>query len=124
MYNVYPYSTVHGTIALHSARHQSNSHGRINNDRAWKESTTMHHPMLVLDSHVQAVTTNRLQKARMAEQIRLATAGQPGLVSRAVTSVRRVVGEALIGLGTRLHQEPGACGMDTMPVTPSRSISS
>lgn len=84
----------------------------------------MHHSMLVLDSHVQAVTTNRLQRARMAEQIRLATAGKPGLVSRAVTSVRRVVGEALIGLGTRLHQEPVTRGIDTMPVTPSRSISS
>ncbi len=38
----------------------------------------MHQPMLVLDAHVQAVTANRLQKALMAEQIRLATAGQPG----------------------------------------------
>ncbi len=84
----------------------------------------MHHPMLILESHAQAVTANRLQKALMAEQIRLATAGQPDLASRVITSIRHVVGEALIGLGTRLHRRPVTHGIDTTPVTPSRTISS
>lgn len=87
----------------------------------------MQHPMLVLESHVQAVTTKRLQQALMAEQIRLATAGQPGPVAVMVTNVRRVAGEALIALGTRLHQESrrqDAGDIEHLDVTPSRSISS
>lgn len=87
----------------------------------------MHHPMLVLDAHVQAVTTNRMQQALLARQIRQATAGQAGPLSVAITNIRRAAGRSLIALGTRLHQESprrAAAGMERLAVTPSRGISS
>lgn len=87
----------------------------------------MHHPMLVLDSHVQAVTTTRLQQALLARQIHLATAGQAGPLALAITNIRRAAGEALIAIGTRLRPgltRPAATEIEGIAVTPSNGISS
>lgn len=128
MYNVYPYSTIHGTIALRSTANRVNPRTRINNEVVWKESATMNQSLFIMDAHVQAVHSKRLQQARLAEQIRLARGQQPSRFSRIVTSFRQSTGGTLIALGQRLQRghrfAHAARELEAMRVTRERAISS
>ena len=66
----------------------------------------MHLHLHGLDSHVQHVTTQRLNDALVAEQRRLARGERQGRLGMAVKSLRVAIGVMLITAGERLRREP------------------
>lgn len=87
----------------------------------------MQTPLLVLEAHIQAVDTNRLQQARRAELIRIARAGQSSPLSRFISSLRRVAGGTLVALGQKLQHQPenwATRELEAMNVTRTQASSS
>lgn len=127
MYTTYPYTVASGMIEAQGAIARINSLACINNEQPWKETRTMYTPLMVLDAHVQAVHTNRLQEARQAELLRLARQGQQGLVARFFATLRRTSGKTLVSVGHWLQRTPAdrvAQELEAMSVTRSQASSS
>lgn len=127
MFNVYPYSGAYGIVEELRTTQRVNSRTRINNQPAWKDSHTMQTPLLVLDAHIQAVNTNRLQQARLAELVRLAQQGQSTTVSRIIATIRRSTGSTLVSIGQWLQREnvtQAARELEAMSVTNKSALSS
>lgn len=108
MYNVYPHSAAYGMIEAHRSIDRVSSRTRINHESIWKDTHSMHTPIHVLDAHVQAVNTNRLNDARRAEMIRLAKGQQPTAMRRFIATCRQATGGTLISLGQWLQREHAA----------------
>ena len=86
----------------------------------------MQTPLLVLDAHIQAVNTNRLQQARLAELVRLAQPGQSTTVSRIIATIRRSTGSTLVSIGQWLQREnvtQAAREFEAMSVTNKNGVS-
>ena len=64
-------------------------------------NTSLH----TLEVHVQAVSTNRLRQALLAEQIRIANAHQPRGAGRIMLAIRASTGSWLISVGEKLSQQ-------------------
>lgn len=127
MFNVYPYSAAYGIVEELRIANRVNSRTRINNEPYRKEPHTMQTPLLVLDAHVQAVNTNRLQEARRAELIRLSRQQQPSQVMRLISTLRQTSGQALVSFGTWLQREPvnaAAREFDARNVTSTKTMPS
>lgn len=123
MYNVHQYSGAHGIIEGLKTADRVNSLTCINNQPTWKDTRTMQTPLLVLDAHVQAVSTNRLLEARRAELLRLARQTHGSPVARLIARLRRLTGVTLVSVGQRL-QESTTPEIDAMSVTSTRASSS
>lgn len=106
MFNVHPYSAAFGIVEEIRTAHRVDQRARINNDVTRKDIATMHTPLLVLDAHIQAVHTNRLQEARLAELARLARQNQAGTATRLIAVIRQITGGALVTAGQWLRREP------------------
>ena len=127
MFNVYPYSAAYGIVEELRTAYRVNSRTRINNDATWKDPHTMHTPLFVLDAHIQAVSTNRLEQARRAELIRIARANRPSAIGRLISMLRRVSGDSLVAIGRKLQPEPEswvARELEARNVTNERAFSS
>jgi hypothetical protein len=106
LFNVHPYSGAYGIVEELNIANRVDSLTRINNESYRKDTRTMQTPLLVLDAHIQAVNTNRLQQARRAELIRLARQQRPSQITRFIASMRRTSGRSLVSLGQWLQREP------------------
>jgi hypothetical protein len=87
----------------------------------------MQTPLLVLDAHIQAVNTSRLQQARHAELMRLARQHQPSPVARFMAALRRTSGQTLISIGQWLQREPvtaAAREFEALNVTSTKTMPS
>jgi hypothetical protein len=58
-----------------------------------------------LEAHVQAVNTNRLREALIAEQMRIANAERPHGLGKLIQVIRASMGGALITLGEKLSKQ-------------------
>ena len=127
MYNVYPYSGASGMIEAQGAIDRISSLTCINTGQTRKEPRTMYTPLLVLDEHVRAVNTNRLQQARHAELLRLAQQGRQGPMNRFTANLRRSSGKMLVSAGQWLQRTPAdrvARELEAMNVTTTQASSS
>lgn len=127
MFNVYPYSAAYGIVEEILTANRVNSRARINNEPYRKDTPAMQAPLIVLDAHIQAVNTNRLQQARHAKLVRLARQDQPTVITRVIAAFRRTSGRTLVSIGQRLQNVPATDtigAIDAMSATQSRSIAS
>jgi hypothetical protein len=127
VYTVNHYSVTYGIMEAIGATRRINSLTRINNEPPWKDQRTMYTPLYVLDAHIEAVNTKRLQQVRQAELMRLARQGQQGLLQRIIARLRRSSGTTLVSVGQWLQRTPAdrvAQELEAMGVTRSQASSS
>jgi len=102
----YPYSPAEAVIRQTGLDHERKQFIRINNVQDRKDSATMHSQFHVLEEHVRAVNTRRLQEALAAEQLRLARRNQPERHNRLFASLRAFTGTLLVRAGERMIGQP------------------
>jgi hypothetical protein len=68
-----------------------------------KDSPTMFTDLMIQQIHVAHLESKRRNDALRNEQLRIARMNRPSLM----TLISHRIGTMLIGLGERLHQEPG-----------------
>jgi hypothetical protein len=127
LFNVHPYSGAYGIVEELNIANRVDSLTRINNESYRKDTRTMQTPLLVLDAHIQAVNTNRLQQARRAELIRLARQQRPSQITRFIASIRRTSGRSLVSLGQWLQREPVTAAtrdLEALDVTSTKTMPS
>jgi hypothetical protein len=105
MLNVYPYSGAVGSIEQLHIMNRISSLTRINTDLSGKEHNAVNPSLHTLEAHVQAVSTNRLRQALLAEQMRIANVQQPRSVGRIILALRASTGSWLITIGEKMSQQ-------------------
>lgn len=103
MFNVYPYSAASALMPQTDHTNSRNKRSRINKDDPWKEMSTMNSNIDLLEAHVRAVNTRRMQEALVAQQLRLSQHNRPGFVSKIIANVRLSTAMILIAAGERLR---------------------
>jgi len=117
MFPIYTYEQhtgFHDPVPSRTPRRPAN---RMDVERHRQEHKRMNYMFFDAESQLSVIQAQRLQKARIAEQIRLARGERQSAVAQAAHSVRGFIGSMFIAAGERIRPEPIALPeLDVDPV--------